>query len=105
MRLYIAGPMTGLPDYNFPAFNDAAEKLRAVGYDVANPADHGQGMRPWKWYMRRALKALLDCDAVALLPGYTNSKGATLETEVAEALEMPTRYIEVWIKEVDRWTH
>lgn len=40
-RVYLAGPMTGIADYNFPAFNAAAARLRAEGFDVVNPADHG----------------------------------------------------------------
>ncbi len=99
MRLYVAGPMTGIADFNFPAFNTAAAELRAVGYDVANPADHGQATKPWAYYMRLALKSMLDCDGVALLPGYSNSKGATLELHVAESLGMKAKYVEAWLKE------
>lgn len=39
MRIYISGPMTGLPDGNIPAFNAAAERLRTEGHFVINPAD------------------------------------------------------------------
>lgn len=99
MKLYIAGKMTGMPDFNFPAFNEAARLLKDAGYDVANPADHGQGKRLWAWYMRKALKALLDCDAVALIPGHSSSKGATLEVQVAESLGMRVKYVEAWLKE------
>ena len=38
-RLYVAGPMTGLPDHNYPAFAEAAARLRAVGYEVESPAN------------------------------------------------------------------
>lgn len=38
-RIYISGPMTGLPDFNFPAFHDAAARLRERGHEVANPAE------------------------------------------------------------------
>jgi hypothetical protein len=37
-RAYIAGPMTGLPEFNFPAFHAAAASLRARGFEVENPA-------------------------------------------------------------------
>jgi hypothetical protein len=40
-RGYVAGPMTGIKDFNYPAFNAVAEDLRAQGYEVENPADHG----------------------------------------------------------------
>ena len=35
-RIYIAGPMTGLPDFNYPAFNAAAARMRALGFEVEN---------------------------------------------------------------------
>jgi hypothetical protein len=94
MTTYIAGPMTGLPDYNYPAFNAAAAKLRAEGVDVRNPAELNDldevhaDPKPWDWYVRRAIRALLDCDEILLLPGWEQSKGAQLERHIAEALGM-----------------
>lgn len=89
-RVYISGPMTGLPEHNFPAFHNAAKRLRALGVEVVNPAEiNPEPGMPWAWYMRRDIKALMDCDAVATLPGWENSKGATLEVQIATALGMP----------------
>lgn len=42
-RLYLAGPMTGLPDFNYPAFHAAAAAWRAAGWTVANPAENFNG--------------------------------------------------------------
>ena len=88
-RVYIAGPMTGLPDLNFPAFNSKAEYFRARGCDVVNPAevnpDHSM---PWEECMRRDIAELVTCDVICLLPGWENSKGATLEHHIAERLGM-----------------
>lgn len=39
-RIYIAGPMSGLPEFNYPAFNRAAAVLRAQGHHVENPAEN-----------------------------------------------------------------
>ena len=70
MRGYISGPMTGIPDYNFPAFNAAAADLAAAGHDVVNPADNGADeSKSWADYLREDIRLVLDCDAVALLPG------------------------------------
>lgn len=99
MRLYIAGPMTGLPEFNIPAFNATEIKLQDVGYDTRNPARHGAGEPGLEWadYMRRDIPDLLDCEGVALLPGWKNSRGARLEVHIARTLEMPVKRADDWI--------
>lgn len=88
-RVYVAGPMTGLPEYNYPAFNDAAAKLRAIGCHVENPADHGfLDGATWGDYMAYDLTRLGTCSVVALLPGWQNSKGARIEVMLAHELGM-----------------
>lgn len=87
-RIYLAGPMSGIKDFNFPAFHERADSLAAQGYDVVNPATHGD-VESWDFYIRKDLKLLLDCDAVAVLPGWRASKGASLEVHVARTLDMP----------------
>ena len=90
MKLYIAGPMTGLPDYNFPAFYAAAAHLRGMGHEVVNPAELPAPDDPtWEKYLRGALRAMLTCEAVVLLPGWVKSNGARLERMVADRLRMP----------------
>lgn len=87
--IYVAGPMTGYTDYNFPAFNKAADKLRAQGYKVFNPADHGvvEGAT-WEDYLRFDITKLIQCDTIYLLEGWENSKGAQLELLIAQRLNM-----------------
>lgn len=89
-RVYIAGPMTGYPEHNYPAFTVAAATLRAQGYDVVSPHElHDDDMtRPFDWYLRRDIAALVTCDAIALLPGWEHSRGAQLEYAVASGLDM-----------------
>jgi hypothetical protein len=86
-RIYIAGPMTGIPDHNFPLFNEVAAKLRAADWEVINPAEHGvvEGA-VWADYLRYDIKKLMDCGAIYLLPGWEQSKGASLEVMIARRL-------------------
>ena len=90
MKIYIAGPMTGYPDFNYPAFTHAGEVLTAKGWDVLNPVDSEKEntdaayqSKPWSWYLRSALKMVTDAEAICLLPGWEESSGARLEAYVA----------------------
>jgi hypothetical protein len=97
MRIYIAGPMTGLPAHNLPAFAAAAKQLAARGYDAVNPGRRGVILGyTWRDYMRDALRELLGCEAVALLDGWEASRGAALEVHVAQALGMPVKPLTHW---------
>jgi hypothetical protein len=101
MKVYLAGPMRGIPNFNFPAFHQAASMLRAAHYTVFSPAeyDEWQGLpnaETSEWYdggrnIREALAAdtawiCAHADAIALLPGWEKSKGACAEKALAEAL-------------------
>lgn len=95
-RIYVAGPMTGLPEHNFPAFHAAARLLRAQGHDVVNPAEVNEpNVGKWTWaeFMRADLALLVTCEAIALLPGWEASKGARIEHHVAEGLGMPIQIL------------
>lgn len=87
--LYLAGPMSGLPDFNFPAFNSKADELRHEGWVVTNPADF-PFHEGWEWhqYLRVALRAMTYCDTIYMLRGWQQSRGANLEYEVAVGLGM-----------------
>lgn len=83
-RIYIAGPMTGLPDFNYPAFNREAARLRAQGYQVENPAENPDPpSKSWPDYMRMAITQLVRCDTLVLLPFWHTSRGACLEHHIA----------------------
>lgn len=87
--LYLSGPMTGLPDFNAPAFNDAAQKLRSFGYTVFNPVENGVPPdAEWAVHLRADIAALMQCAHMAVLPGHENSRGARLEIHIAKALGM-----------------
>lgn len=98
-RIYISGPMTGYPECNFPAFEQAANRLRAIGFDVVSPHEFGEGdpSKSWSDYLRKDLIAMLDgCNSVATLHGWENSRGANLEVHVAQTLGMRVESIDWW---------
>lgn len=94
-RVYLAGPMSGIKDFNYPAFHAAASRWREAGWEIENPAEHFDGRTdlPYSTYMRAALESLLRCDAIALLSGWWDSPGARLEYQVAQALGMTVYYV------------
>lgn len=116
MKIYLSGPMTGLPENNYPAFHAAARTLRAAGHKVVNPAElhphtrlrrlchrtlralrlvRSQPPAPtWAEYMRTDLRAMLDCEMIALLPGWEQSRGARREVSLADELGMPRMQIQ-----------
>ena len=101
-RVYVAGPMTGYVDKNFPAFTRAAKALRESGYVVINPAelDADEPERTWEACLRRDIKQLVTCDAVAVLDGCIDSRGARLEIYIARALNMSVFPVSTYITKV-----
>lgn len=103
-RYYLAGPMSGWPEHNFPAFHAAAARLRSRGYVVMNPAENvapdadtsKEETKRRAYYMRLDLFQIMGrnprtkpVDAVVLLPDWHRSRGARLEVEVALQLDIP----------------
>ena len=79
--------MTGLPDFNYPAFHAKAAELRAAGWAVENPAENPvPECGTWLGYMRMALRQLALCDAIYMLPGSERSRGAGIELRLAISL-------------------
>lgn len=98
-RIYVAGPMTGLPEFNYPAFRTATEELLARGYDVEDPS-RNENPTPGDYHgwLRAGLAQLIRCDAVALLPGWEESGGARLEVNVAATLGMRVAPLADWMR-------
>jgi hypothetical protein len=115
-KIYLAGPMQGYKDFNFPAFFRAAEDLRARGFEVFSPAErdievHGEGVYKGNetgdvaqaaadsgFCLRSALAADTDYIAreattIALLPGWEHSSGALAEWSLAKALKLEFMYL------------
>jgi len=99
-RVYLAGPMRGRPAFNADAFERAREDLRTVGFEVWCPAEqdvvHGFDPRDPDAVvptlgecMDRDIPALVECDAVVLLPGWRVSEGCAIEAAVARHHGIP----------------
>lgn len=95
MKLYIAGPMSGLPENNYPAFFAAEEELKAAGHEVLNPARNPK-CDSWAGYMRAGITQLMQADGVALLPGWGESEGAIIECTLAIKLGLDVFMSEDW---------
>lgn len=98
---YLSGPMTGLPNMNFPAFNAAADKLRRHGLKVVNPAELALTGGSWQDCMRADIKALCDCDTIVLLPGWENSNGANLELHLAHRLGLAILFLDALVEDLE----
>lgn len=94
-KIYLAGPMTGLPKDNYPAFNHVAKQLRSDGHFVYNPAEFKYDKRKHKTFpMREAFAeycAFLcnEADSVMLLPGWEKSLGVSAELALAKNFDLP----------------
>lgn len=106
MKIYLAGPMRGIPEFNFPAFDVAREALRAEGHEVFCPAENDRSKTRAGHPMEsdptgdeaNASRTIRECmlddtayicqraEAIALLPGWEFSKGANAELALADAL-------------------
>lgn len=89
MKIYISGPISGRPSEEVNLEFNLAEKQLSQRYPdstIVNPINLCPVASNWKEAMRIDLKALLDCDCIALLPGWEKSKGAKLEFLVATNL-------------------
>lgn len=111
MKVYLAGPMSGIVQFNFPAFLVAAQSLRDQGIEVVSPAElddpetrdaamasedgsFGSGTvngETWGDFLARDVKLIADdgIEAIVVLPGWERSRGARLETFVASLVDLP----------------
>ncbi len=114
--IYLAGPMRGIAQFNFPAFMEATARLRSEGHRVFSPAENdqdklgddfgvdnatgdiGEATKEEGFSLRDALKDDLSwiCDNathIALLPGWENSNGSKAEWSLAVALDLGIIYL------------
>lgn len=103
MKCYLAGPMTGIPQFNFPAFDRACDDLRSLGYEIISPHEQDSAAvqaaarasltgalmegkiagETWGRILARDVRLVADeVEGIVFLPGWENSNGALLESLV-----------------------
>jgi Domain of unknown function (DUF4406) len=97
IRVYICGPISGIPEHNKPAFDAMESELRSLGLEPINPhltcAHIKREFYPtdkdhWQACMRADIRELMRADMITLLPGWENSKGAKIEIALARELSI-----------------
>lgn len=88
MKWYLSGPCSGYPGSNRRQFEIAADMLRERGYRIINPLEDEEPGKTWAEYLRADIRALMDCRGVVVLPGWQESRGASLEVHIAHQLGM-----------------
>jgi hypothetical protein len=108
-RIYIAGKVTGDAGY-MRKFARASTSLMDAGYRrVINPAVLIDPDTDWNTAMKKLLPIMLECDGVALLSDWRESRGARIEGRVAREVGIPVKPIGQWIapvvgeEEEDEW--
>ena len=84
-KIYIAGPMSGLPNFNRDAFNAEAHRLLGLGHVALNPAILPDGLEQHE-YMAICSEMVKMADQLVMLPGWERSKGARIEHDLARGL-------------------
>jgi hypothetical protein len=106
MKVYLAGPMSGLPQSNFPTFDAAAASLRSQSFEVVSPAElndpsdrtialaDAPSPKTWGDFLARDVKLLADAgiQGIVFLPGWEKSRGARLEAFVGVLCDMQFYY-------------
>jgi len=108
MHVYLAGPITGIPDRNRSVFNKYAAKLRMAGHKVFNPTTLPDNIKNGQ---ALAYEVNYICNegvqAIAFIPGWENSKGSRVEHALAVALDLKRIYLEEDNEKVigNSWDH
>lgn len=95
MKIYISGKITGLPLSEVrQRFAETAAFLDEIGFEAVNPLKNGlDESADWKEHMVADIRMLLDCDAIYMMDNWMQSRGALIEYDIANRLDM-----DVWFE-------
>lgn len=115
MKFYLAGPMTGVPQFNYPLFDKVSAQLRAMGLEIVSPAelddpetrkqalaspdgklqDGRLNGQTWGDMLARDIKLIADggIDGIVVLPDWEFSRGARMEVFTAINLGKPVYFL------------
>lgn len=100
--VYLSGPITGMDQNNFPEFQAAEERIKALGYNVINPHHICAHLDPASSqhmdYMRVCIASMAYADKVVTLKGWEDSKGANQEVNIARTMGIEVHHIVPFLK-------
>lgn len=105
-KVYLSGPITGMPNNNIQEFKKYEEKFKNLNFEVINPHNLFSGDEVellekcleekkitfeeyHSHFMRRDIAEMMNCDFIAVLDGWEKSKGANIEVYIARNINMP----------------
>lgn len=117
---YLAGPMSGIPQFNYPLFFRVANALRNSGYEIISPAEQDSdeelqkilaspdgdlskvpSSQTWGDFLSHDVKLIADkVDGIVFLPGWYKSRGARLEAYVGLTCDRPFMEVDFFNDEI-----
>lgn len=102
LTYYLAGPMSGIPKYNYPEFSSCAAILRAEGvkivspHEVPWPQDHNDMSEVllWEYMMEKTGELLATAGGVILMEGWPHSRGCGVELDSPRSKKQPVWFLD-----------
>lgn len=86
MKIYISLPIIGHDHLaTIKRANEAKALVEALGHEAITPFEANRGQKkPYPAYISADIEALLGCDAIYLLTGWSETRGCQLEWRCAQ---------------------
>lgn len=97
--IYICGDLYSRTPISEAEYTTAERKLIIMGYDVRSGKEAFRNDYSREKIMRESLKALCDCDGLAMLNSAKQSRQAGFEIKAAMELGIPVMPLKWWLNE------